>query len=95
MENADTTVLLGTHFPYRAFYPCQSKNYSGGYQPGSLGAHCAVDMAVIGDIKATLNAIQPRLRVKEDRTHLDAALKHYQTARSDLDALATAKQARN
>ena len=49
-------------------------------------------MAVIGDIKATLNAIQPRLQAKEDRTHLDAALKHYQTARSDLDALATASK---
>ncbi|MEQ5124087.1 ubiquinone-dependent pyruvate dehydrogenase [Morganella morganii] len=92
MENADTLVLLGTHFPYRAFYPAKAKIIQVDINPGSLGAHCAVDMAVIGDIKATLNAIQPRLQAKEDRTHLDAALKHYQTARSDLDALATASK---
>ena len=91
MENADTLVLLGTHFPYRAFYPAKAKLFRwistgqprralcggyGGYRGYQSHTQCH-SAAPAG---------------KEDRTHLDAALKHYQTARSDLDALATASK---
>ncbi len=90
MMNADTVVLLGTRFPYRAFYPEKAKIIQIDIDPGSLGSHCHVDMALIGDIRTTLLALQPLLEVKQDRDFLDKALKHYQEARKDLDDLATA-----
>ncbi len=90
MMSADTVVLLGTRFPYRAFYPEKAKIIQIDIDPGSLGSHCHVDMALIGDIRTTLIALQPLLEVKQDRTFLDKALKHYQKARKDLDDLATA-----
>jgi len=40
-------------------------------------------------VKATLTALLPKLTVKDDSRHLDAALKHYAEAREDLDDLAT------
>jgi len=49
-----------------------------------------VDMALVGDVRAALCALLPRLEVKEDRAFLDKALKHYQEARKSLDELATA-----
>ncbi|OAT50008.1 thiamine pyrophosphate enzyme [Proteus hauseri ATCC 700826] len=88
MENADTLVLLGTQFPYRPFYPSKAKIIQVDINPSSIGSHCHVDMAMVGDIKATLNALQPRLTERSDTTHLDASLKHYAKARQDLDALA-------
>jgi pyruvate dehydrogenase (quinone) len=88
LMNADTVVLLGTQFPYRAFYPTDATIIQIDINPGSIGAHCSVDLALMGDIHTTLTALLPKLRVKEDRRFLDKALDHYRTARKDLDALA-------
>ncbi|QTF06817.1 ubiquinone-dependent pyruvate dehydrogenase [Brenneria izadpanahii] len=90
MMSADTLVLLGTQFPYRAFYPTNAAIIQIDINPGSLGSHCHVDMALIGDIKSTLTALLPRLTVKTKRDFLDKALKHYADARKELDDLATA-----
>ncbi len=54
MMNADTLILLGTQFPYRAFYPTDAKIIQIDINPGSIGAHSKVDMALVGDIKSTL-----------------------------------------
>jgi len=89
MLNADTLILLGTQFPYRAFYPTDAKIIQIDINPGSIGAHCHVDMALVGDIKSTLTALLPQLQVKNERKFLDKALKHYEEARKDLDGLAT------
>lgn len=88
MMNADTVVLLGTQFPYRAFYPTDAKIIQIDINAGSLGSHCQLDMGMIGDIKATLTALQPHLEVKQNRKHLDHALKDYVKAREGLDDLA-------
>ena len=39
MMNADTVVLLGTQFPYRAFYPTDATIIQIDINPGSIGAH--------------------------------------------------------
>lgn len=88
MMNADTVVLLGTQFPYRAFYPTDATIIQIDINPSSIGAHCSVDLALMGDIHTTLTALLPKLTVKEDRRFLDKALAHYRSARKDLDALA-------
>ncbi len=79
MQN--TVVLLGTQFPYRPFYPSEAKIIQVDINAGSLGSHCHIDMGLIGDIKATLDALQPHLEAKQDTKHLDGALKHYAEAR--------------
>ncbi len=56
MMNADTLILLGTQFPYRAFYPTDAKIIQIDINPGSIGAHSKVDMALVGDIKSTLKS---------------------------------------
>lgn len=76
MMNADTLILLGTQFPYRAFYPTDAKIIQIYINPGSIGAHSKVDMALVGDIKSTLKALLPLLEEKTDRHFLDKALEH-------------------
>ncbi|MEN4746733.1 ubiquinone-dependent pyruvate dehydrogenase [Pantoea agglomerans] len=88
MMNAGTLVLLGTQFPYRAFYPEKAKIIQIDINPGSLGSHCHVNQAYVGDVKSTLQALLPQLTHKSDRSHLDSAVKHYVEARKSLDELA-------
>jgi pyruvate dehydrogenase (quinone) len=64
MMNADTLILLGTQFPYRAFYPTDAKIIQIDINPASIGAHSKVDMALVGDIKSTLAALLPLLEEK-------------------------------
>ncbi|MBK4714785.1 MULTISPECIES: ubiquinone-dependent pyruvate dehydrogenase [Tenebrionibacter/Tenebrionicola group] len=88
MLNADTLILLGTQFPYRAFYPTNARIIQIDLNPASIGSHSRVDIALIGDIRATLAALLPMLEEKTDRRFLDKALAHYANARKELDALA-------
>ncbi len=88
MMNADTLVLLGTQFPYRAFYPVDAKIIQIDINPASIGAHSKVDMALVGDIKSTLRALLPLVEEKTNRKFLDKALEHYRDARKGLDDLA-------
>ncbi len=90
MMNADTLVVLGSQFPYRAFYPSQAQIIQIDINPGSLGSHSHVNMALVGDIKSTLDELLPQLKVKSERRFLDKALAHYAESRKDLDDLATA-----
>ncbi len=85
----DTLLMLGTDFPYRQFYPADAKIAQIDLRPEQLGRRCKLDLGLVGDVKATLTALLPKLTVKDDSRHLDAALKHYAEAREDLDDLAT------
>ena len=88
MLNADILVLIGTQFPYRAFYPTKAKIIQIDINPGSIGAHSKVDMAIVGDVKTTINALLPLLKEKSDQHFLDKARGHYQKTREELDELA-------
>jgi pyruvate dehydrogenase (quinone) len=54
-----------------------------------MGRRSRVDLGVVGGIGETLRALLPKLDAKENRKHLDAALKDYKEARKGLDDLAT------
>jgi pyruvate dehydrogenase (quinone) len=90
MLDCDVLLMLGTDFPYRQFYP------SGGgvrvaqvdMRPEQIGRRTAVDLAVVGDVRATLQGLLPRLDRKRDDTHLRRAQQHYAKARRELDELA-------
>ena len=88
IKECDTLLLLGTDFPYRAFYPEHARIAQIDERPEALGNRCSLDLGLLGDIKHTLQALLPKLQEKSDTKFLDAALAHYAKARRDLDALA-------
>ena len=45
-------------------------------------------MGLIGDVKATLNALLPLLKEKQDDGHLQKFVRHYEDVRKDLNELA-------
>ena len=91
MENCDTLVMLGTDFPYRAFYPQQAKVIQIDINPEAIGRRRHVDLGLVGDLRSAIKAVQPLLRRKENRTFLENAKKHYSGARKGLDALSHPK----
>ena len=88
MKNCDTLLLLGTDFPYRAFYPETAHIAQIDVRPEALGNRCSIDLGLLGDVKDTITALLSLLSEKTDRTHLDDALADYKKARRDLDGLA-------
>jgi pyruvate dehydrogenase (quinone) len=91
MLSCDTLLMLGTDFPYRNFYPAKAKIVQVDLRAEALGRRAPVELGLIGDVKATIAAILPRLRRKTDRRFLERAKAHYVTARAGLDDLATPK----
>ena len=88
MLGCDALVMLGTDFPYRQFYPTGAKIAQVDIRAEKLGNRVPLTMGLVGDVKATITALLPRLRQKVDRTYLDQARRHYQAARAELDDLA-------
>jgi pyruvate dehydrogenase (quinone) len=93
MLDCEVLLMLGTDFPYRQFYPSPSRVRIAqvDIRGENIGRRVPVDVGVIGDVRATLEALLPRLEQKRDDTHLERARRHYQDARQGLDELARAK----
>ena len=89
MMDCDTLLMLGTDFPYRQFFPTDATIIQVDLRPENLGRRCKLDLGVVGDVGATIDALVPRLTAKSDQAHLDKSLANYAKARDGLDALAT------
>jgi pyruvate dehydrogenase (quinone) len=88
MKNCDALLMLGTDFPYRAFYPEHAKIAQVDVRPEALGNRCSLHLGLLGTVKDTLEAVLPAVKEKTDSSHLNDALIDYKKARKDLDSLA-------
>lgn len=88
LKECDFLIMLGTNFPYRDFFPEHGRIVQIDLRPGHLGRRSTLLKGMVGDVKASLEALLPRLEEKTDRDFLDRAQKHYLKAREGLDALA-------
>ena len=77
-HEADLLVLLGTDFPYSDFLPGE-RTVQVDRDPARLGRRTPLELAVHGDVRATLRAALPLVDQKSDRSFLDRMLhKHAQ-----------------
>jgi pyruvate dehydrogenase (quinone) len=88
MMSCDTLLMLGTSFPYRAFYPSSAQIVQIDRDGSALGRHAPLTLGLVGGVRETVEALLPRLKRKTNRRFLDNALKHYASARKGLDELA-------
>src|SRR5580693_10123849 len=88
MHACDVLLMLGTDFPYKQFFPTDAKIAQIDIRPQNLGRRCKLDLGLVGDIGATIEALLPKLVTKTARKHLDDSLAHYKKARAGLDELA-------
>src|SRR6202050_1396283 len=76
IHGADLLLLLGTDFPFSEFLPNGNvKKVQIDINPKHLGRRTAVDLALIGDVQATVAALLPKVREKNDTSFLDRHLR--------------------
>ena len=88
IKEADALLMLGTDFPYQQFYPDNANVVQVDIRGRNLGRRTPVELGLVGTVKDTLAALQPLLRQKSQRDHLDRSLRHYRKTRKTLDELA-------
>lgn len=76
LHSADLVLLLGTDFPYDSFLP-QAHTVQVDHDATRLGRRTALELAVHGDVAATLRAVLPLLDAKRDRAFLDEMLRKH------------------
>ncbi|MBE2998164.1 pyruvate dehydrogenase [Nocardiopsis sp. HNM0947] len=79
LEAADLTVLLGTDFPYDDFLPKKGV-VQVDHDPRRLGRRVPLDLAVQGDVPATLRAVLPLVEDKSDARYLHEMLRKHERA---------------
>ncbi len=89
MMNCDVLLMIGTDFPYQQFFPKDATIVQIDVRGEQLGRRTKVDYGFVGDAKATLRALRPKLNQNDNDKHLKASLAHYKNARKGLDELAT------
>jgi len=91
MEACDALLMLGTDFPYRQFFPQGVRIAQIDIRAEAIGRRAPVELGLVGQVGPTVRALLPRLGPKNDRDHLDAAVRNYREARRGLDDLATGR----
>lgn len=95
MHEAEVLVMLGTDFPYAPFMPENNTIVQIDIKPERLGRRAKVDMGLCGDVKATLQALLPRIRQKEEKDFLEKQLKGYERVKENLNAYVEARGEEN
>jgi len=72
-HKADLLLLLGTDFPYAAFLP-QARTIQVDHDYARLGRRTPLELAVHGDVRATLREALPLVEQKPERAFLDRML---------------------
>ena len=88
MHNCDLLLMLGTDFPYKQFLPENVKIAQVDIRPENLGRRCKLELGLVGDVGATIQALLPKLSVKTDNSHLNNARENYKKDRQGINDLA-------
>lgn len=76
-EGCDLLLMIGTDFPYKAFYPDGKVVVQIDADGSHIGRRHPVDHAVVGDARLALDALLPLLEAKTDRSLLEKARSSY------------------
>lgn len=79
MHQADLLLMLGTDFPYPDFLP-QARTIQVDRDPTRLGRRTPLELAVVGDVGATIDQVLPLVQARSDRSFLDRLLREHARA---------------
>jgi len=91
MMACDVLLMIGTDFPYQQFFPKEATVIQIDRLGEQLGRRTRLDYGFVGDTKATLEALLPKLEQHTGEEHLRTSRDHYRRVRKGLDDLATDK----
>ena len=61
MMSCETLLMIGTDFPYQQFFPKDATIVQIDLRGEQIGRRSKVDLGLVGDTKATLRALLPKL----------------------------------
>lgn len=85
VENCDLLLCLGTDFAWTQFYPKKAKIVQIDTDPLNIGRRTPVTLGVIGDVKATIEALLPMIEERSDTHFLDTCLDEHRRSLIALD----------
>jgi len=85
LMQCDTLLLLGCDFAWRQFYPDKATIIQIDLDAAHLGKRHPVDIAAVGDVGATLDALLPRVDAREDDGFLRKMLDLHDKAQARLE----------
>ncbi|MFF4597348.1 thiamine pyrophosphate-dependent enzyme [Amycolatopsis sp. NPDC001319] len=88
LDDCDVLLMVGTDFPYRDWYPRGKTVVQIDVEGAHIGRRVPVDLGLVGDSAATLEALLPKLTTKPDRDHLARSHRRYETWRERQQHLA-------
>jgi pyruvate dehydrogenase (quinone) len=75
INDADLLLLLGTDFPFSEFLPQDDvKKVQIDRRPKHIGRRTHVDLGLVGDVKATLTSLLPKVQERSDTSFLEKYL---------------------
>jgi pyruvate dehydrogenase (quinone) len=87
MEACDTLLIVGSSFPYPSYLPKpgQARGIQIDIDQTRIGLRFPVEVGLVGDAKATLQALLPLLKQKRSRSFLEDAQRAMRDWRQQLD----------
>ncbi len=92
LKTCDTLLLLGCDFAWRQFYPDQARIVQVDIDPTHLGRRQPVELGTVGDIKATVAALLPKVKARTERAFHDDCVTRHVKAMEMLEKRATAHE---
>jgi pyruvate dehydrogenase (quinone) len=94
MHTCDTILILGSTMPWIDFYPKpgQARGVQVDLIPDRVGLRYPIEVGLTGDIKATLDALQPMLAEKVDQSFLSETQRRMTDWRRLLERIASVQK---
>lgn len=91
LEDCDALLIVGSSFPYIEFYPKpgSARIVQIDHDPKRIGLRSPVECPLIGDSAKVLDALLPKIDMKEDRSYLERAQKAMKDWRALLEERGT------
>ncbi|EGV30832.1 Pyruvate dehydrogenase (cytochrome) [Thiorhodococcus drewsii AZ1] len=86
VADCDLLLTLGTDFAYTQFYPDEARIIQVDIDPTRLGRRTPVEIGVVGDVGATLDALSERVAPRDSEKHLQKALNQWRRDQDDYRA---------
>lgn len=87
MESCDVLLMVGTSFPYPSYLPKpdQARGIQIDIDQTRIGLRFPIEVGLVGDARATLQALLPLLKQKQDRAFLEGAQRSVQEWRKQMN----------
>jgi pyruvate dehydrogenase (quinone) len=73
MAECETLLILGSTMPYLEYYPEKAVGIQIDKDPKRIGLRYPVQLGLTGDVKATLQALLPKIKTQNDKSFLQLA----------------------